>query len=77
MTSNTHLNTLLTAILLSLWLMLLMTGQVWGGWAHLFLLAALVLFPWRGHREPHEAHRSELQGSSSSATTPDDTTSRI
>jgi len=33
--------------LLSAWMLSLFTGWVLGGAAHLLLLAALVLFPWR------------------------------
>ncbi|MDX1502706.1 MAG: hypothetical protein R3325_10125 [Thermoanaerobaculia bacterium] len=40
--------TLLSAALLSAWLMLLFTGWTAGGAVHLLLLAALLLFPWRG-----------------------------
>lgn len=82
---NPHRNVLLAAVLLSSWLMLMMTGYAFGGWIHLVLLTALIIFPWRGQETPpgklQAETRGKVQGSSSedssSNATPDDTTHRI
>lgn len=40
---------LLTAALLSAWLILLLIGQSWGGAVHGLLIASWLTFPWRRH----------------------------
>lgn len=81
MTMNLHRKILPAAVLLSAWLMLLMTGYALGGWVHLVLLTAVALFPWRDQatRSGTEARGVQESSSedSSSTTTPDDTTQRI
>ncbi len=47
---NFTLRLFLACGLFSLWMILLFTGFALGGWAHLSLAAALVLFPWRARK---------------------------
>ena len=41
----------LSVVLLSAWLILLMSGFALGGAVHLLLVGSLVLFPWREARQ--------------------------
>ena len=45
-----------TGVLVSTWMVLLFSGVVLGGAAHLLLVAALLAFPWRT-AEPSEEDR--------------------
>ena len=55
---------LLACGLISAWMILLFTGNVFGGWTHLVLAVALYLFPWRGNRS--DSSRSQKSNSDAS-----------